>query len=75
MRNWNENLGVLQIVCPTGIQPTYEELKPGEGRYSTAPLSRIQPTYEELKHKELWKTSFFFHRIQPTYEELKPVTN
>ena len=53
------------------IQPTYEELKPGDGRYSTAPLSRIQPTYEELKHKHSSNFSIINISIQPTYEELK----
>ena len=54
-----------------GIQPTYEELKPGSEGYRRAVPIGIQPTYEELKHMTGSLGALFQACIQPTYEELK----
>jgi len=59
------------ICIGTGIQPTYEELKPLKARNTEEWLQGIQPTYEELKLEKLTGRGGIIAGIQPTYEELK----
>ncbi len=49
MRNWNHGSNNPDEGWESGIQPTYEELKPNfVAAYFSRPVC-IQPTYEELK--------------------------
>ncbi len=51
------------ISAVSGLQPTYEGLKPGRKSQVQKPVQRLQPTYEGLKHQFLPYFLLFFRKV------------